>query len=163
MAKSKQEWNNIQKKLEDKAREFLKESYGLELKVPVLVNGRLTASFGRFIYKGSNNPLKIEISKNSIEHQEWKLVIECLIHECIHYALYMKGLPHLDGEPYFEAELKKHGAHSTNTVVYKGKAVRYGCSGCGEVWHRRRKIRNISQYVSGCCYKSIQFHGETIV
>ena len=154
----------LQKTLESFAREFLKESYGLDLEIPVSINGRLKSTYGRFIYDGATkNPLRIEIGKNYIDYQEWERVVGVLKHELIHYALFMQNLPFEDGHPVFEAELKKHDSPSTGNIKYRGKVVVYVCSGCGHEFKRKRRYSKNSTYVSGCCNKPIEFKGERFV
>ncbi|MFJ8247342.1 SprT-like domain-containing protein [Peribacillus asahii] len=157
-------WLMMGFKLEQEARKFLKEAYNLELEVPVLINGRLKSTYGRFVHnRVQKRPVKIEISKNYIEHQEFETVRETLLHECIHYALYMKGLPYKDGHPVFEAELKKWGSHSTGTVKYHGKVVQYACPSCGYTYNKKKRYPRNRAYHSGCCNKPIKFIGEKIV
>lgn len=155
---------DIRSELELKANEFLQEAYGLHLEVPLIINSRLKSTYGRFVYNGTHRtPLRIEISKNYIDHQEWGTVLETLVHECIHYALFMQNLPHRDGHPVFEAELKKWGSHSTGTVKYKGKVVQYGCPCCKKVFNRKRRLSKNRIYRGNCCGEIIEFLGEKIV
>lgn len=161
------DWKAMERKLESDAREFLLEAYGLELKIPVVVNSRLKSTYGRFIHRDIRNTrqsLRIEMGKNYIEHQEWQTIYETLKHECIHYALYELGKPYKDGHPLFESELKKHGSHSTGTVAYRGKVVQYGCPCCNKVWSKRKKYpRNGAGYRCPKCKEQIKFLGEKII
>lgn len=103
-----QDWNAMQRKLTSEAKSFLLDAYGIELNIPVLVNGRLKRRYGQFVYNQfTQQPIKIEIGKNYITHQDWEAIRETLLHECIHYALFTLGKPFNDGDDVFEAELKK--------------------------------------------------------
>lgn len=161
-----QDWNMMQRKLEYTARKFLMEAYGMELSIPVVINPRLKSTFGRFIHRiHGRKSVRIEMGKNYIAHYDWKNIYETLIHECIHHALYEKGLPHRDGEKTFEDELVKHGSHSTGTNRYRGKVVVYKCTheNCGTEFIRKRKLAKNRTYTCGRCDSRIQFVGEKIV
>lgn len=148
------------KEIETYADKFLKEAYGMDLEIPVEINGRLSRFLGRFIYSGTlKRPIRIEISKKYLINGSLNDILSTIRHECIHYALFCKGLPFRDGEKYFESELKKHDTHSTNTVTYKSKrnVNVYSCE-CKEehitlralsdkgMYHRCRKCKNYLKY-----------------
>lgn len=157
-------WLQMQKEIESEASQFLMEAYGLELTVPVVINSRLKSVYGRFIYNATHKfPVRIEMSKNYIEHQEWEIVRQTILHECIHYALYVQNLPHKDGHPVFEAELKKWGSRSTGTVAYRGKVVEYLCTGCGHVYRKKKRYPRNRKYSCGVCSNPIKFNGEKVV
>lgn len=159
------DWKAMQKKLENEARKFLMDAYGIELKIPVEINSRLKSTFGRFSYmKSRKQSIKIEMSKTYIENQDWQIIKETLFHECIHHACYELGKPHRDGDSYFEAELRKHGSHSTGTIRYRGKVVQYGCPKCKQVFTKKKRYpRNGLGYRCGSCKEQIEFLGEKVV
>ena len=160
------DWKAVERKLNNMAKKFVKEAYGIELVIPVRVNGRLKSAHGMFRYYANTkkkHPLFIDISKTYIEYQDWKLVESTLKHECIHYALYMLGKPFKDGHPVFEGEIVKHGSHSTQTVPYRGKVVVYGCPKCKQEWQKKRKYPNNGKgYRCPECKEQIVFLGERI-
>lgn len=150
--------------MEKTANEFLEKAYGFKLDIPIVINGRLKSVFGRFVYNAQRKePLRIEMSKNYVTHQKATTVEETLIHELIHYALFVQNLPFNDGHPYFEAELKKWGSHSSGTVKYKGKTVVYGCPSCNAKFRKKKRYPKNRRYVSSCCNKAIVFLGEEVV
>lgn len=154
----------IKREFEIKASEFLEKAYGLKLEIPIVINSRLKSTYGRFIYNGqTKEPLRIEMSKNYIEHQNSETVLETLIHECIHYGLFVQNLPHRDGHPYFEAELKKWGSHPSGTVSYRGKVVQYICPCCKKTFNRKRKLARNRIYRGTCCGEIIEYLGEKVV
>jgi SprT-like protein len=113
---------------------FLKDSYNLELLIPVEINSRLSTTLGFFIYdKKSRDPIKLEFSKKFLTNGSTLDKIKVIKHECIHYALFIQNKPHKDGDEYFESELLKHGSIPTDTVIFKiEKNVRvYSCE-CSE-------------------------------
>lgn len=160
-----QDWNAMQRKLANEARKFIFEAYGIKLDVPVEINARLKSVYGKFKYnRQTGKPVKIEIGKNYIEHQGWETIRETLIHECIHYSLFVLGKPFDDGDDVFEAELRKHGSHSTGTVKYRGKVVEYGCPKCNAIFRKKKRYpRNGAGYQCGTCKVDIKFLGEKIV
>ncbi len=155
------DWKTVEKELTSQARNFLQEAYGLELKIPVVVNGRLKNIHGRFLHqRNRKESLRIEIGKNYIKNQPWELIKATLIHECVHYALYELDKPYRDGEQYFERELRKHGSHSTHTVPYKGKVQQYRCPTCGVVINRKKKYPNEAKgYAHSGCGTQIEYIG----
>lgn len=105
-----------EKQLETYTRNFLKQNYNLELTVPVRINNRLSRALGRFSYnQRSRMPVAIEFSKHLIATQDVDMILDVARHEAIHYALFVQGKPHKDGEPLFESELVKHNSKSTRS------------------------------------------------
>ena len=145
------------------AKKFLKENYDMELGIPITINGRLKSVYGRFRHMGNRKQsVRIEMSRNYIEHQEWNTVVETLKHELIHYALYELDKPYRDGTAYFEAEIQKHGSHSSGTVKYKGKVQEYECQVCGRKFRRQRRYPNNARGYSHCGTQ-IRYNGEKII
>ena len=114
--------------IEDIIKEFLWENYKLELKIPISINGRLTSVMGRFTwkkYKGFTvdgrvgEPVDIQISKKYLQYGSKDDIVDTIKHEAVHYALFVKGLPHSDGDKHFEEELKRLGVTATETSSYK--------------------------------------------
>lgn len=137
--------------LQDFARKFLKDTYNLELVVPLKLNGRMKTTCGWFRYKKrSRVPVVVELNKFFVENNESDLVIDVLKHELIHYALFMKGIPCRDGDYEFEKELKRLGVVSQSTinqynVVSKPRNLHYyRCqeSSCNKEYRLKRALRN---------------------
>lgn len=152
-----------QKELETMCKDFLKKAYGLELTVPVKINNRLSRSLGRFVYNAREElPVSIEFAGFYLENGTEEQIISTIKHECIHYALFVLGKPHRDGNPYFENELRKHGSCSTNTQRVKRTFMVnvYTCD-CN-VFHRRRKLRGNGMY-HRCtiCKSTLTYKGRT--
>lgn len=141
------------------AKNFLKESYDIDLDIPVELNGRLSSSLGRFIHT-SSRAVKMDFSKNLIKYYEMEEIIGTIKHECVHYALFLKNKPFDDGDDYFEKELKKHGAPSTMTSVHRGKIHEYKCD-C-KVHISRRKF-NPDSYRCSKCKGNFSYLGVKIV
>ena len=137
-------------------RNFLNENYGLEFNVPLVINGRLKVTYGRFRYQinrftGEKKAVSVELNKTFIISNGKDDVLNILRHELIHYALFMLGKPHSDGEAYFERELKKHNTYSQMDMkhvslksCYK-KMYSYEC-GCG----KKETSKNIARGTYSC-------------
>lgn len=134
------------------AREFLRDNYGLALEIPIVRNNRLRRAMGRYMATWDDVPLRIEIAGFMFEHAHPIVIISTLKHECIHYAMHVKGKPYSDGHPHFEAELREHGASSTGEVLV-GVNYRYACDRCGEVEYTRyvKVLKNPGYYRTPCC------------
>lgn len=153
----------IERQLEQIARNFLKKHYEMDLEIPVKRNNRLRTTLGRFVMSSDKKPLRIEISGNTLEYGTKEAIIGILKHECIHYALHRKGKASRDGHPYFESELQKHGAPSTNTWKI-GKHYIYVCNCCGKESESRLKqlMLTPSKYRTRCCNSKLAIVGERI-
>ncbi|HFK1435109.1 TPA: SprT-like domain-containing protein [Bacillus cereus] len=159
------EWSDIKFKLEMTAIKFLKENYNMKLGIPIILNGKLKRTFGRFRHAPHNQKRfshSIELSRTFIEHQPWENVLSTLKHELIHYALYELGEPYRDGEKLFESELAKHGSHSSGTVRFRGEVNVYKCiGGCGTEYRRVKKYPNNAEgYECGVCGSAIYYDGK---
>lgn len=135
------------------AEKFLMDTYGLELIVPLEINGRLKTTCGRFIYyRTSRKPKVVEMNKFFVQNNSDNVVLDVLRHELVHYALFMKGLPHSDGQPTFERELKRLGIVSQSTIdkyditskkrnIYRNI---YTCAiaNCGKEYATGRALKN---------------------
>lgn len=133
------------------AQRFVEEHYQIDFSIPIKRNNRLSASLGRFVYS-NRGASHIDLAGFLLVYGDPTVVIDVLKHECIHYALYEQGLPHEDGNPLFEAELKKHHVSSTFTRKV-GKYMIFKCSQCHKRGETRnnRLIKRPQNYLSTCC------------
>ncbi len=152
-----------EEKLTKIAREFLSKNYHIELKIPITRNNRLRTTLGRFVISSDKKPLRIEIAGNTLDYGTDKAIIGVLKHECIHYALHIKGESSSDGHPYFESELKKHNAPSTRSTQI-GKNYVFLCDACGKESETRIKQLNRTphRYRTTCCNSKLTIIGERI-
>lgn len=145
------------------ANSWLMMNYGMTLNVPLKINGRLSKTYGCFKYKtykktGKKEPTSVDISKFFFENNTDEVILDVLKHELVHYALFMQGKPMDDGHPYFEAELKRLGVVSQDTIDkyrIKNKPVNmsiYKCLNpdCGAVHKRRRALPRNRIYKCSC-------------
>lgn len=105
--------------IESYCRKFLNENYNVDLKIPVELNNRFTATLGCFNTNKKNEAISLEFSKKYYNHASKEDFIKLMKHECIHYALFTLGLPCEDGHPVFEKEIKKHDSNPTGTVDFR--------------------------------------------
>jgi len=135
---------------------FLAEKYDLPLEIPIVINGRLRTAMGRYLSSCEDKPESIELAGFLMKYGAQSVIIDTLYHECVHYALHVKGEPNADGHPHFESELRKHGVGSTqsNRVGYY---VAYTCSECGTEAQARGKrlLREHHGRVTRCCRAKI--------
>lgn len=134
------EYINIEA-LEDIARDFLVEEFGLDLEIPIVRNNRLKTSMGRFVstvsrLTGVQTPYKIDIAGYLFEHDNpVDLVIGVLKHECVHYALLELGIPNRDSDQTFINACVEKGVPLTGTESAKRTRTHhiYHCDTCDEV------------------------------
>lgn len=132
--------------LKQYANKFLMETYGMKLSVPLEINGRLKKACGRFVWlKKDRQPKVVEMNKDFVENNEPQMVLDVLKHELVHYALFMKNIPHSDGDAPFERELRRLGIVSQNTInKYKiaSKMQIYKCASCKKEHPMTRRLTN---------------------
>jgi SprT-like family. len=145
------------------AKHFAKVCFGLELNIPVELNGRLSICLGYFQYNNKSKlPIKIVISKEVNEHYKPTSTLDTLLHEITHWACFVRNKPYSDGDDFFESELKRIGASSTGSTSIVGKFYRIVCCKCGKLVATPRKektaFRYINKnYVSTCCGEKLKF------
>lgn len=135
-----------QYQLKTYADKFLNETYGVKLTVPLKLNGRLKTSKGRFIWsRKSRTPKAVELNKEFVEHNKPEIVLDVLKHELVHYALFIKGVPHSDGQAPFERELRRLGVVSQSTIdrySIASKMQVYICNSCGREHTFTKRLRD---------------------
>ncbi|UUV46318.1 SprT family protein [Bacillus phage vB_BanS-Thrax2] len=148
------------------ANEFLMKNYGMRLTVPLKLNGRLSKTLGWFIYKKkANKPVAVHLNKKFVQNNDEDIILNVLRHELVHYALFMQGKPHGDGQTYFENELKRKGIVSQSTInQYTVNSVKqiYKCLKCEYMHKRSRKFSNVSRYKCTCGGK-LEYIGKRVV
>lgn len=151
------------------ATDFLREEYDLPLKIPIVRNNRLRRCMGRLVYKEDEItsefiPDFIDLSGELLTYGAEEAIIAVLKHECVHYALELRGEPNDDGHPYFEGELKRLNVVATEKV-YVGEWHVCRCKKCGKETGTSRKstITEIKQnnpfyvIISNCCNSPLEY------
>jgi SprT-like protein len=144
------------------AKSFLQENYGLMLDIPVVRNNRLRSTHGRFVIM-NNQANKIDLAGYLLDYGAIEAILGVLKHECIHYALFKKGINHHDGDPAFEMELVKHQAPKTRTLNI-GKYYLLKCGQCENIVSTKKKsvVNQPDQYLSACCRSKLIVVGVKI-
>lgn len=148
---------------EHTAKQFLMEYYDQPLTIPITRNNRLRSSLGRFVYDRHHRAMRIELAGFLLDYGAKSVIIDVLMHECIHYALFEKGLPHRDGEAYFEKQLQLHGVSRTN-LLKVGPYRQYICEKCQQIGEtkNRKLLKRPSMYRTTCCHAKIILTGEKV-
>ena len=136
----REDYTDILHEVHEYAQSFLYEMYGMELTIPIRMNGRLKRAIGRLTYKHQNGRWvgdAIELSKEQISwamlDDNMEFILNVVRHELVHYVFCERGLDHLsDGSAEFEAELQRVNAMSTGT---NGYFLRYKRTG-GDTWYK---------------------------
>lgn len=144
------------------ATDFLRANYDMELGIPIVRNNRLRTVMGRFGRVNGKSEC-IEIAGYMFEYATQEVVIDTLYHECVHYALFERGEPHMDGHPNFESELRKIGVSATRTNIV-GLYYVATCRGCGDnTYGKNKRIAAPNQrFTSNCCKTPVDYVGERI-
>lgn len=159
------------------AREWLKDTYQMDLEIPLEINARLKTTYGCFRYTivkatGGTKPKAIHLNKFFVENNNLESVVDVLKHELVHYALFMQGKPHSDGDYYFEKELKRLNVVSQETINkkydIKSKKIKktvhlYKCMECDKTHTRGRALSNGGRYHQCICGGKLLDRGKQVV
>ena len=136
--------------LYEEANRFLWDNYRMALVVPIEIEEDFVTEEGAYEFTATA-PRRILIAEFVMTFADDEVIYDVLRHELVHYALHMRRKPFADGDPYFEAELKKHGIASTDSTMI-GLYHIYECAACGdEIPHYTKVDVNRSKLVTVCC------------
>ncbi|UGO50948.1 SprT-like domain-containing protein spartan [Bacillus phage vB_BanS_Nate] len=148
------------------ANKFLMENYGMRLTVPLKLNGRLSKTLGWFVSnRKTKKPVAVHLNKKFVQNNDEDIILNVLKHELVHFALFMQGKPHSDGQTYFENELKRKGIVSQSTInQYTVNSVKqvYRCKSCNFMHKKTRKFSNVSRYQCRCG-GALEYIGKRVV
>ena len=101
------------------AKRFLRKHYTVDLTVPIYVSTKILreGSLGIFVMKNAYEPSYIAIDASLASSKNRQLFRRVLIHELIHYALFVQQLPFQDDSPLFHKEVIKHGSLLSGQVM----------------------------------------------
>lgn len=127
--------------------------WGEPCTIPVVWNGRLKRTMGRFLFKQTKQqrtPLKIELSTSAAQLLTISQLRKVLLHELCHYHLFIQNRPFTDRHPVFEAEIKRTKTISTNEVSLPRSGYALYCDACDRFLGYRVRF-NTRNYRSLCC------------
>lgn len=152
----------IERELKLYASQFLKNTYDIDIDVPVKINHRLRSTYGRFVLR-QGKPYSIEIASFVMDYADAPVILDILRHECIHYALFKKKLPYKDKDKLFKQELLRHATSRTRTLKI-GKYYLYICKSCANtMMSTSTKLRQKPEnYISKCCRAPLIPQGHRI-
>jgi len=124
---------------------------GVELIVPVEINGRLTRTLGRVVFlksaTGKCTPTKIEFSKRLVETGSERDLKEVILHETAHYIVTVKTKEDHGHDNVFKTMCAKIGtSNDTTTTTLEAPISRkyeVRCQDCGKVvaaYDRKGKV-----------------------
>lgn len=111
--------------IEDFSIKFMKDNFDIDFNIPIIIDGRMERKLGTFFYRYDpfneiRKPVKIKLNKsfvlNALIMDSFYIVEDVLKHELCHYGLFVKGLPHKDGDEIFEKMLLKTKAPSSGVT-----------------------------------------------
>ena len=136
------------------------EKAGCKLDVPVTINGRLTSTLGRVIYRG-NNPYKVEFSKQFLGTSTDDCIYQVILHEAAHFiAAKRSGVcHHHDG--YFKQICAEIGCTNDQTKTHVERTVALEkiykyvvyCPKCGPIAGYQRWSKTLD-HLDECSCKS---------
>lgn len=143
---------------------------GVEITVPITLNGRLKSCLGRVSYEWANcsknevRPTKIEFSRDYANNASDAEVIQIVRHEMTHYILSVKTKHQHGHDELFKAlnkELGGDGSRTTNVPegIMHPKYTVY-CKECGKVigkYYRAGKVvKHPELFLSRCCQGALR-------
>ena len=110
---------------------------GVEFKIPVSINGRLTRTLGRVQYTRNSNgyvtSVSMEISKQLIDTQTDEVIESVIDHECAHYLV----------------NETTHAAHG-HDEVFRMMCARIGCTNDGRTTKEFDPTKVLTKYTVIC-------------
>lgn len=160
------------KKLSQHAKKFLEEEFEIDEMLPIVFNGRLYKSVGRFVSYGctcghtthgkectcnSRHKSYIEMSPRGIAQvglmEDKEFVYKILEHELVHYARWYKGLPYKDSDKEFANDCVTRDIPLSVAIPYVYHE--YQCENGHKVGSRKKY--DTSKYVCGKCNAKIHY------
>jgi predicted SprT family Zn-dependent metalloprotease len=142
------------------------ELFNMEFNAPIEINGRLTRALGRFTSRKNRTPVKLELAARLLTNYSDATIESVIKHELCHWYLCITNQPFHDGQPEFEAELRRVGAHSTGEIKLAGEVHQMLCRCCNrEVVSSNSRgklnkyIENRRGYTSRCCKAGLVYAG----
>lgn len=171
--------NSILCEVKSEMNKFLLKNYGIRLDIPVTVSSRLVVRVAKFEYMyvsngGDKRPIpgteQIKIQKLFLLRESKQKILRVAFHEAVHYACYVRGVPHRDGNTEFEKELQKHGLPSESvTINFEDELLKnryqylYVCQQCNGVVKRNfgKPKKMLSRSVkTTCCKAPVNYLGK---
>lgn len=152
------------------ARAFLRNTYNLNLDIPIVENKKVKKLNGSFKYNYNKitkkeTPICIELNTEVLKYASIEKMLDVVRHECVHYALLLLGKNNSDGAEDFEKELVKYNICSNyNKSIGVQEKVYYQavleCTKCkAKIKTRRRTVNKtaLSKLCSSCCKADLKF------
>lgn len=161
--------------IKKKFKDFAQEYWGMEVNLPIKLNGRLTRALGMYRSQrsrltGQITPVRFDIAQRLLENYDEATINGVIKHELCHWALSVQGKPFSDGHPVFERELVRIGAPSTNVIQYSGELHEVKCKSCDRVVARKKNynaamriIEGAGFHTSNCCRARLKYAGMKLV
>lgn len=166
------EINLLMDKIKQEVQEFLKENFDLKLSIPIKLNARLSSALGLFRYRKhpaiGRQAVSIEISKRFLESTlTYEEIRGVILHEAVHYALFVRGEDHEDGDEHFERTLRKYNLPSSYTMktYINSKHHLYMCD-CElgrNIYFRSRKLPRTKIYSCRGCQSTLLEDRKAII
>ncbi|MNV04252.1 hypothetical protein D3C71_945430 [compost metagenome] len=133
------------------ASDFATRYFEMKFNISVKINGRKNGSgLGAFRHKVKiKQSVRLEFSKRYVEQYCDENVIDVLLHELSHWYCYESDKPYKDGDSYFENQLRRVGATSTNVVLHAGDMYVLLCEKCNQKVGEVNSVRKLSKYIRG--------------
>lgn len=154
----------IEAELSVAANEFLQANFGMNLEIPITLNGRLTRSLGRFRHSSTGRSVGIEISKlacvNALMAEDKTELFGILKHECVHYALFEKNLPFFDEDKHFIETCQALDVPLTGIINLAKPTHIYEC----EAGHKIGRSRKFDEKKYNCeCGAKLKYLGQELI
>lgn len=151
-----------------KAKQFTKKQYNVELDIPIRINNRLKITLGRYRETNFGQPMQIDIAGKLLTYAHKNVAIDVVKHEAVHFALSKLNKPYHDGDDYFENELIRLNLPSSTrkdrSLLFVGQKYIFHCKQCKNqlITTIKRVKVSTKHYMSSCCNSPLQYV-ETII
>lgn len=136
------------------------KSQGMDVEIPVSINGRLTRTLGRVFEEGRNGsmkPIKVEFSRQLIETATDESIRGVILHEAAHAIVSYTTREDHGHDWMFKEMCRKLGTDNDapSTKVHRTVEVqdKYDvfCPNCGKIGGFSRKCKTIDRLNAGGC------------
>ncbi|WP_409296570.1 SprT family protein [Peribacillus sp. SCS-26] len=135
--------------------------FGKPFKHKALFNPRLRTTGGRYLLKSHN----IEINRKYYEQYGESELTGIIKHELCHYHLHLEGRGYKHRDQDFRKLLSETGSPRfcqslpQQKKEKRRKQLRYMCSGCGQIYIRKRRV-DTTRFVCGKCKGKLIYMGD---
>lgn len=139
--------------LQNLVEKISKEAFAKPFKHRAYFNSRLRTTGGRY-HVASHD---IDINPKMLTEHSMEVLVGVIKHELCHYHLHLDGYSGKHNTLAFKRLLKAVGGSRFAPAPADKRPLKYICTHCGQIYHRKRKI-DTHKYVCGKCHGKLELN-----